>query len=86
MNLIYTRPRSLKKAVFHYCPGCGHSITHRIICEVIDELNLQEKAIGIPPPGCSVFAYYYLDVDMVESAHGRGMAVATGISVPIPKQ
>ncbi|MFC2046662.1 thiamine pyrophosphate-dependent enzyme [Chloroflexota bacterium] len=85
MKVIYTRPKSLKKAVFHYCPGCGHSIIHRIICEVIDELNLQEKTIGIPPPGCSVFAYYYFDVDMVESAHGRGMAVATGIKRAYPK-
>ena len=85
MKTIYTRPKSLKKAVFHYCPGCGHSIIHRIICEVIDELNLQDKTIGIPPPGCSVFAYYYFDVDMVESAHGRGMAVATGIKRAYPE-
>ena len=79
MKTVYTRPRSLKRAVFHYCPGCGHSIVHRLICEVIDELNIQDKTIGVPPPGCSVFAYHYLDVDMVESAHGRGAAVATGI-------
>lgn len=79
MEKIFTRPKSLKKAVFHYCPGCGHSIIHRLICEVIDELNIQDKTIGVPPPGCSVFAYYYFDVDMIESAHGRGAAVATGI-------
>jgi 2-oxoglutarate ferredoxin oxidoreductase subunit beta len=79
MKLIYSRPKSLKKAVFHYCPGCGHSIVHRLTCEVIDELGLQDKAIGVPPPGCAVFAYYYFDVDMIESAHGRGAAVATGI-------
>jgi len=85
MKTIYTRPRSLKKAVFHYCPGCGHSIVHRLICEVIDELDIQEKTIGIPPPGCSVFAYYYFDVDMVESAHGRGAAVATGIKRAYPE-
>jgi len=85
MKTMYTRPKSLKKTVFHYCPGCGHSIIHRIICEVIDELNLQDKTIGIPPPGCSVFAYYYFDVDMVESAHGRGMAVATGIKRAYPE-
>ncbi|MFC1966580.1 thiamine pyrophosphate-dependent enzyme [Chloroflexota bacterium] len=85
MKKIYTRPKSLKKAVFHYCPGCGHSIVHRIMCEVIDELNLQDKAIGIPPPGCSVFAYHYFDVDMVESAHGRGAAVATGIKRAYPE-
>jgi 2-oxoglutarate ferredoxin oxidoreductase subunit beta len=85
MKLVYTRPKSLKKAVFHYCPGCGHSVIHRLICEVIDELNLQDKSIGIPPPGCSVFAYYYFDVDMVESAHGRGTAVATGIKRAYPE-
>ncbi len=79
MKLVYSRPKSLKRAVFHYCPGCGHSIVHRLTCEVIDELGIQDKAIGIPPPGCSVFAYYYFDVDMIESAHGRGAAVATGI-------
>lgn len=85
MEKIYTRPKSLKKAVFHYCPGCGHSIVHRLICEVIDEMNLQERVIGIPPPGCSVFAYYYFDVDMAESAHGRGAAVATGIKRAYPE-
>jgi 2-oxoglutarate/2-oxoacid ferredoxin oxidoreductase subunit beta len=85
MKLVYTRPGSLKKAVFHYCPGCGHSIIHRLCCEVIDELHLKERAIGVPPPGCSVFAYYYFDVDMVESAHGRGMAVATGMKRAYPE-
>ncbi|MGD0352731.1 MAG: thiamine pyrophosphate-dependent enzyme [Dehalococcoidia bacterium] len=85
MKKIYSRPKSLKKAVFHYCPGCGHSIIHRLICEVIDEMNLQDKAIGIPPPGCAVFAYYYFDVDMAESAHGRGAAVATGVKRAFPE-
>jgi 2-oxoglutarate ferredoxin oxidoreductase subunit beta len=85
MKKIYSRPKSLKKAVFHYCPGCGHSIAHRLICEVIDEMNIQDKAIGVPPPGCAVFAYYYFDVDMVESAHGRGAAVATGIKRAFPE-
>ncbi|HEY90289.1 MAG TPA: 2-oxoglutarate oxidoreductase [Dehalococcoidia bacterium] len=79
MKKVYARPELLKKAVFHYCPGCGHSIIHRLITEVVAELNIQDKTIGIPPPGCSVFAYYYLDVDMAESAHGRGAAVATGM-------
>jgi 2-oxoglutarate ferredoxin oxidoreductase subunit beta len=85
MRKIFTRPRSLKTTPYHYCPGCGHSIVHRLICEVVDEMNLQDKAIGIPPPGCSVFAYYYLDVDMAESAHGRGAAVATGIKRAFPE-
>lgn len=85
MKKVFTRPKSLKRNVFHYCPGCGHSIAHRLICEVIDEMGLQDKAIGVPPPGCSVFAYYYFDVDMVESAHGRGAAVATGIKRAFPE-
>jgi 2-oxoglutarate ferredoxin oxidoreductase subunit beta len=84
MEKIFSRPKSLKKAVFHYCPGCGHSIAHRLCCEVIDELGIHDRAIGVPPPGCSVFAYYYFDVDMVESAHGRGAAVATGIKRACP--
>jgi len=85
MEKVYTRPRSLKRNPFHYCPGCGHSIIHRVMTEVIDEMNLQERAIGIPPPGCSVFAYYYFDIDMAESAHGRGAAVATGIKRAFPE-
>src|SRR4030066_805448 len=85
MKKIFTRPKYLKRNTFHYCPGCGHSIAHRLICEVLDEMNLQDKAIGVPPPGCSVFAYYYFDVDMVESAHGRGAAVATGIKRAFPE-
>ena len=85
MKLVYTRPKSLKRTPFHYCPGCGHSVAHRLICEVIDELGLQDQTIGIPPPGCSVFAYNYFDVDMAESAHGRGAAVATGIKRAYPE-
>jgi 2-oxoglutarate ferredoxin oxidoreductase subunit beta len=85
MEKIYTRPTSLKNNPFHYCPGCGHSVAHRLICEVIDEMNLQDKVIGVPPPGCSVFAYHYFDVDMAESAHGRGAAVATGIKRAFPE-
>jgi len=82
---VYSRHQSLKKAAFHYCPGCGHSVAHRLICEVIDEMQLRDKTLGIPPPGCSVFAYNYFDVDMAESAHGRGAAVATGIKRAYPE-
>jgi len=85
MKKIYTRPRSLKRTPFHYCPGCGHSIIHRIMTEVIDEMDIQERVIGIPPPGCAVFAYFYFDVDMAESAHGRGAAVATGLKRAFPE-
>ncbi len=75
----------MKRNPFHYCPGCGHSIIHRVIAELIDEMNLQDKVIGIPPPGCSVFAHNYFDIDMAESAHGRGAAVATGIKSAFPE-
>lgn len=85
MKKIYTRPKSLKRTPFHYCPGCGHSIVHRIMTELIDEMGLQDKVIGIPPPGCSVFAYNYFDIDMAESAHGRGAAVATGLKRAFPE-
>jgi len=76
---VFQRPKYLKKAVFHYCPGCGHSIIHRLVAEVIEELDIGEKVIGVPPAGCAVLAYNYFDIDMGESPHGRGAAVATGI-------
>ena len=85
MEKIYTRPKSLKRTPFHYCPGCGHSIIHRIMTELIDEMKLQDKTVGIPPPGCSVFAYNYFDIDMAESAHGRGTALATGLKRACPE-
>ncbi len=85
MKKVFSRPKSLKKSAFHYCPGCGHSIVHRVVCEVIDGLGIRDRTIGVPPPGCSVFAYNYFDVDMAESAHGRGAAVATGIKRAFPE-
>ncbi|RLC91639.1 MAG: 2-oxoglutarate oxidoreductase [Chloroflexi bacterium] len=85
MKKVFTRPNSLKRTPFHYCAGCGHSIIHRLMCEVIDEMGLQDKTVGIPPAGCSVFAYYYFDVDMAEAAHGRGAAVATGLKRASPE-
>jgi 2-oxoglutarate ferredoxin oxidoreductase subunit beta len=84
MKKIFQRPKYLKKAVFHYCPGCGHSIIHRLMAEVMEELNIGEKTIGVPPAGCAVLAYNYFDVDMAEAAHGRGAAVATGIKRVLP--
>ncbi len=85
MNVVYSRPKALKKNPFHYCPGCGHSIIHRITAEVIDEMGLQDRTVGVHPPGCAVFAHQYFDVDMTESAHGRGMAVGTGIKRASPE-
>lgn len=83
-KIIFERPRYLKDAEFHYCPGCGHSIIHRLVAEVIDELGIGERTIGVPPAGCAVLAYNYLDVDMGEAAHGRAAAVATGIKRVLP--
>ena len=85
MKKVYSKPLSLKKNPFHYCPGCGHSITHRLIAEVLDEMKLREKSICVPPAGCAVLAYNYIDVDMVEAPHGRATAVATGIKRVRPK-
>jgi 2-oxoglutarate ferredoxin oxidoreductase subunit beta len=76
---VYARPRLLKDAHFHYCPGCGHSIVTRLIAEVVDEMDLRGKAICVAPAGCGMLIYNYFDFDTLESAHGRGAAVATGI-------
>ena len=84
MKRVFGKPESLKDAVFHYCPGCGHSIIHRLVAEIIDELNIQEKVIGVPPAGCAVLAYDYFDIDIGESPHGRGAAVATGLKRALP--
>ncbi len=80
MKLKNTWPVYYKKDVIsHYCPGCGHGIVHRIVAELLEELGVGDRAIGVNPAGCAVLAYKYFDVDMIESAHGRGTAIATGI-------
>lgn len=79
MELVYKYPESLTEAHTHYCPGCTHGIIHRLIAEVIDELGVRERTIGIAPVGCSVLAYYYFNMDFAEAAHGRAPAMATGI-------
>ncbi|MBW1707570.1 MAG: 2-oxoglutarate oxidoreductase [Deltaproteobacteria bacterium] len=76
---VFGRPESLKDNPTHYCPGCGHSIAHRLVAECLDEMGLREKTIGVPPVGCAVLAYNYFNFDMVEAPHGRALAVATGI-------
>ena len=76
---VFKRPEALKDNVTHYCSGCGHGIIHRLIAEVIDELGIRDKTVGVPPVGCAVLAYNYIDVDMGEAPHGRAVAVATGI-------
>jgi 2-oxoglutarate ferredoxin oxidoreductase subunit beta len=84
MKKVFEKPASLKDAVFHYCAGCGHSIVHRLIAEVVDEMGIRGITIGIPPAGCAVLAYNYFDVDMLEAPHGRGCAVATGVKRTLP--
>ena len=79
MEVVYAYPKSLTEKGTHYCPGCTHGIVHRLIAEVLDELGVRERAIGVAPVGCSVLAYHYFNVDFVEAAHGRAPAMATGI-------
>ncbi len=83
---VYSKPESWIKDVHtHYCPGCGHGIAHRIICELIDEFGLQDKAISMAPVGCSAMMYDYINIDYVEAPHGRAPAVATGIKRSLPE-
>ena len=84
MEKVYEKPGTLTDTPLHYCPGCGHGIVHKILMEVIQELDLQDNTIGVAPVGCSVFAYHYMDIDMQEAAHGRASAVATGIKRILP--
>jgi len=83
-KMLYTRPESLTDAHTHYCPGCGHGIVHRLIAEAVDSLGIREKTIGTAPVGCAVLAYFYMQFDVVEAAHGRTPAVATGIKRALP--
>ena len=78
-NLVYDKSRLQNDVIMHYCPGCTHGVVHKILAEVIEEMDLQEKTIGIAPVGCSVLAYNYIDIDWQEAAHGRAPALATGV-------
>jgi 2-oxoglutarate ferredoxin oxidoreductase subunit beta len=79
MAVVFKKTPVLTDTVMHYCPGCGHGIVHRLVAEAIEELHLQDRAVGVAPVGCAVFAYRYFNIDMQEAAHGRAPAVATGI-------
>jgi 2-oxoglutarate ferredoxin oxidoreductase subunit beta len=83
-EMVYHKPATMVDVSMHYCPGCAHSLVHKLIMEVVEDLDIQEKTIGIAPVGCSVFAYDYMDIDMQEAAHGRACAVATGIKRLMP--
>lgn len=84
MKKVFTRPKTLKDAAYHYCPGCTHGIAHRLIAETIEELGIQGTTIGMTSVGCSVFTMEYFNLDMVQAAHGRAPAVATGLKRVLP--
>jgi len=81
---VYQRPDALSDTNTHYCPGCTHGVAHRLIAEVVDEMGLRERMIGVASVGCSVFAYNYFDFDFVQSPHGRAPAMATGVKRVLP--
>ena len=85
MKLLNEKPKSLLDVKMHYCPGCGHGIVHRLIAEVMDELNIRERTIFVAPVGCSVFADMYFNCDAIQGPHGRGPAIATGIKRSKPE-
>ena len=78
-NLVYTKTPVLNDNPMHYCPGCSHGVVHKLIAEVIEEMGIQEKTIGVAPVGCAVFAYNYLEIDWEQAAHGRAPALATAV-------
>ncbi|HRY32775.1 MAG TPA: thiamine pyrophosphate-dependent enzyme [Bacteroidales bacterium] len=84
-NLVYTKTKVLTNNVLSYCPGCGHGTAHRLIAEVIEEMDIQHQTIGVAPVGCSVLAYNFLDIDMHQAAHGRAPALATAIKRLLPE-
>ncbi len=83
-NLVYKKPSLLNDKNMHYCPGCSHGVVHKIIAELIEEMGIADKAIGVAPVGCAVFAYKYIDIDWQEAAHGRAPALATAINRLVP--
>ncbi len=83
--VVFEKPKSLTDAQFHYCPGCTHGIIHRLVAEAIDSLGIEGKTVGVAPVGCAVMAYDYFACDMVEAAHGRAPAVATGLKRCMPE-
>ena len=84
MAKVFEKTKLLTDAPFHYCPGCTHGIIHRLVAECLEELDLGDRAIGVAPVGCAVFAYEYFNCDMMQAAHGRAPAVATGIRRALP--
>ena len=83
--VVFKKPQALADVSTHYCPGCTHGIIHRLVAEAIDSLGIEGTTVGVAPVGCSVMAYNYFNCDMVEAAHGRAPAVATGLKRAIPE-
>jgi len=83
--IVFEKPKALTDTPLHYCPGCTHGIIHRLVAEAIDELGIEGTTVGVAPVGCSVMAYDYFSCDMVEAAHGRAPAVATGLKRCMPE-
>lgn len=84
MSIVFERPHALVDTPLHYCPGCTHGIIHRLIAEVIDELGIEGSTVGVSPVGCTYNNYLYFNCDMVQAAHGRAPAVATGLKRSLP--
>jgi len=84
MQTVYEHPEALRDVATHYCPGCTHGIIHRLVAEVIDELGIRERTIGVAPVGCAVLAYEYFNLDGCEASHGRAPAMATGLKRVMP--
>jgi 2-oxoglutarate/2-oxoacid ferredoxin oxidoreductase subunit beta len=84
MEVVFQRPDALRNVPTHYCPGCTHGTIHRLVAEVIDELGIRPRTIGVAPVGCAVFAYDYFNLDCCEAAHGRAPAMASGLKRVLP--
>ena len=85
MSVVFEKPKALTDAVLHYCPGCTHGIVHRLVAEVMDELGIEGDTVGIASVGCTYNSYDYFNCDMIEAAHGRAPAIATGVKRADPE-
>lgn len=83
-NRVYKKPSLLNDTHMHYCPGCSHGVVHKLVAEIIEDMGMEELAIGVSPVGCAVFAYNYIDIDWLEAAHGRAPAMATAVKRLMP--
>ena len=79
-NRVYKKPVLMNDNNMHYCPGCSHGVVHKLVAEILEEMNLVENSVGVAPVGCAVFAYNYVDIDWIEAAHGRAPAIASAVS------